>query len=61
MHQLEEVDAFVSDAGNMFLDVIHGIDPLVMYTCDLHVPDFLFSNQLRSFGCARLPGQGDLY
>jgi hypothetical protein len=36
VHQLEELDAFVSDTADMFFDGIHGI---VMSVLDLHIPD----------------------
>jgi hypothetical protein len=35
-HQLKDVDTFVSDTDNTFID---GIGPRVMSTLDLHVPD----------------------
>jgi hypothetical protein len=39
VHQLEEVNAFVSDSDDMFFDGIDDIDPRVMSMFDLHVPD----------------------
>jgi hypothetical protein len=39
VQQLKEDDAFISDTDNMFFDGIHGIDPRMKSTFDLHVPD----------------------
>jgi hypothetical protein len=44
VQQPEEVDAFVFDTDELFFDDIHGIQPHVMPTFDLHVPDSASTN-----------------